>query len=184
MSKPSRVIVVLENDHHQKLLYRYLIECGWKRRQIYIPPPPSGQGSAESWVRQRFVKETNAYRNRQARAQTALIVMIDADTFTVPERLNQLDQALRDNGQKTVGKNERIARLVPRLNVETWILCLNGEQDVDEDTDYKRERRNWHEMIPPAAEMLCQWTRPNAEPPNRWVDSLRIGVRELKPLRS
>ena len=183
MSKPSRVIVVLEDDHHEKLLYRYLIECGWKRRQIYIPPPPSGQGSAEGWVRREFVKETNAYRNRQARAQTGLIVMIDADKYTVRERWNQLDQALQDSGEKTVGKRERIARLVPKRNVETWILCLN-EQTVNEDDDYTSTRSSWNELIDRGAETLCQWTRSTTEPPNHCVSSLRIGVRELRRLKS
>jgi hypothetical protein len=182
MSKPSRVIVVLEDDDHEKLLYRYLIECGWKRRQIYISPPPSGQESAEGWVRREFVKETNAYRNRQARAQTGLIVMIDADKYTVRERWSQLDQALKDSGEKTVGKRERIARLVPKHNVETWILCLN-EEPVDEETDYKATRRQWNESIPTASETLCHWTRSQAEPPIHCVSSLRTGVRELRRLR-
>ena len=31
-------------------------------------------------------------------------------------------------------EHEQIARLVPKRNVETWILCLNG-QAADEDTD-------------------------------------------------
>jgi hypothetical protein len=33
---------------------------------------------------------------------------------------------------------EQIARLVPKPNIETWILCLNG-QAVDEDTDLQKE---------------------------------------------
>src|SRR2546430_7675062 len=126
MNKPSRVIVVLEDDHQKMLIYRYLVKCGW-RHAVRIHQSPSGRGSAESWVRERFVKETIAYRSRQARTLTALIVMIDADTRTVQDRLNQLDQALTDNGQQTVAGTERIARLIPKRNVETWILCLNGQ---------------------------------------------------------
>ena len=169
MSKPSRVIVVLEDDHHEMLIRRYLINCGLKRHAMRIYRSPSGQGSAESWVLKRFVEETNVYRNRQARALTDLIVMIDADTRTVQE--------------KTVGKSERIARLVPKRNVETWILFLN-EQPVDEKTDYKGTSNNWNELIPHAAKNLCRWTRSKDEPPNHCVGSLRIGVRELKRLSS
>jgi hypothetical protein len=183
MSKPSRVIVVLEDDHHEMLIRRYLINCGLKRHAMRIYRSPSGQGSAESWVLKRFVEETNVYRNRQARALTDLIVMIDADTRTVQDRLTQLDQALRDSGKKTVGKSERIARLVPKRNVETWILFLN-EQPVDEKTDYKGTSNNWNELIPHAAKNLCRWTRSKDEPPNHCVGSLRIGVRELKRLSS
>jgi hypothetical protein len=158
MSKPSQVIIVLEDDHHEMLIYRYLIHCGLKRYAIRVHRSPSGQGSADSWVRKRFVEETNAYRNRQARALTDLIVVIDADVHTVKERLKQLNQALTDSGNPIVGESERKARLVPKRNVETWILCLNGEA-VDEETDYKRTRSGWNELIPTASEALYQWTR-------------------------
>jgi len=182
MSKPSQVIVVLEDDHHEMLIYRYLINCGMKRYAIRVHRSPSGQGSADSWVRKKFVQETNEYRNRQARAQTALIVMIDADTRTVQDRMNELDRALTDSGNPTVGQSERIARLVARRNVETWILCLN-QRAVNEETDYKSAGTNWNELIPTAGETLCQWTHLPAEPPDHCIDSLRTGVRELKRLR-
>ncbi len=183
MSKPSRVFVLLEDEHHEMLVRRYLIKCGLKSHEMRIDRSPSGQGSAESWVRKRFVEETNEYRNRQARAQTALIVMIDADIGTVQDRLNQLDEALTESGEKTVGKRERIARLVPKRNVETWILCLN-ERVVDEETDYRSTGNNWNELIPTASETLWEWKRSPAEPPDHCVASLRTGVRELKRLRA
>ena len=181
MSKPSKVIVLVEDDHQKRLIYKYLIKCGLRRHEIRDELSPSGQGSAESWVRKRFVEETNEYRRRQARAQTGLIVMIDADTRTVQDRLNQLDQALRTSEKPIVDQGEQIARLVPKRNVETWILCLN-EQAVEQQTDYKGARNNWNELIPSASETLYQWTRPQAIPPNHCVDSLRTGVQELKRL--
>jgi hypothetical protein len=60
---------------------------------------------------------------------------------------------------------EQIARLVPKRNIETWTLCLNG-QAVDEDTDYKRRRDDWTELIPETAETLSKWTHQEAELPN------------------
>lgn len=183
MSNPSQVFVLVEDEHHRVLVLRYLIQCGLKEHAIRIQPSPAGRGSAENWVLKKFAAETRAYRSRQARAESALIVMIDADTRSVQDRWNQLDQALKDNNTPAIGRGERIARLVPRRNVETWILCLNG-QDVNETTDYSREKRSWNKLIPQAAETLCHWTRPNAGPANDCVDSLQIGVRELKPLRS
>ena len=185
MSRPSLVIVLAEDDRHKSFTYRFLIKCGLENHQIRIQLSPSGRGSAESWVREKFVQETIAYRSRQARAHTALIVLIDADTSTVQHRLNQLDQSLRDGKHQIVGGTERIARLVPKRNVETWILCLNG-QDVDEQTDYKntRDSDNWNELIPQAAETLYQSTPLNTDLPNHFVGSLRAGIRELKRLKS
>ena len=161
------------------LVYRYLRKRGLRTR---IESSPAGKGSAESWVRKRFAKEVTAYRTRQAKASTALIVVIDADTHTVQERWRQLDQALEDGGKQRVDVgHEQIARLVPKRNVETWILCLT-RQEVDEETDYKKSADGWNKLIPQAAETLFQWTRPKAELPNRCIDSLQSGVRELNRL--
>lgn len=182
MSKPSQVIVVLEDDHHKMLVYRYLINRGLNNHSIRIERSPSGEGSAESWVRTRFIKEVKVYRGRQARASTALIVVIDADAHGVQEKFTQLDQALKNGGITAVDGDEQIARLVPKRNVETWILCLNG-QPVDEGTDYKWERHDWNELIHPASETLSLWARQRVEPPNHCIDSLRTGIRELNRLR-
>jgi hypothetical protein len=146
---------------------------------IRIVLSPSGQGSAEAWVRKTFAKEVSAFRSRHA--QTKLIVVIDADTGSVQDRLRQLDQTLRENGKEPVdATTEQIARLIPKRNIETWVLCLNGHA-VDEETNYKKTRNDWNELIPQAAETLLDWTR-SGEPPNHCVDSLRNGVRELKRL--
>ena len=89
---------------------------------------PSGGGSAEQWVRERFAVEVAACRGRQA--ETRLIVLVDGDTRTVQERIAELDQALRDAGVDLIPADTReVARLVPRRNIETWILCLTGERE-------------------------------------------------------
>jgi len=181
MSNPSLVIVLAEDKHQRMLVFRYLKKCGLKDHAMRFRQSPAGRGSAENWAQRQFVKETGAYRHRRARARTALIVIIDADARTVQDRLSQLDQALAQSGKQTVGGSEQIARLVPKRNVETWILCLNG-QAVDEDTDHKRERNDWSELIPPAARTLRHWTRSTNQPPNHCVSSLRTGVQELKRL--
>ncbi len=178
MSKPSMVTVLLEDDHQQMLVYRYLKRCGLGHA-MRIQCSPSGSGSAEQWVRKRFIEEVIAYRGRQARAKTALIVVIDADSHTVRDRWRQLDQVLTDGGKPVIDQGEQIARLVPKRNIETWVLCLLNVQAVNEETDYKRTRDDWNELIPPAADALFEWTRPNAELRNYCVASLQSGVREL-----
>ena len=175
------MIVVAEDDRHKMLIYRYLRKFGMGPHQIRVEVSPSGAGSAENWVRKKFVKETTVYRSRHA--QTALIVIIDADTRLVQDRFRQLDQALRENGKPVVAPDkERIARLVPKRNVETWILCLN-EHTVNEETDYKNSENDWPKLIAPAAETLVQWTQSVDRLPLNCVDSLRSGIRELNHLR-
>ncbi|MGC9291951.1 MAG: hypothetical protein ACP5EP_04410 [Acidobacteriaceae bacterium] len=181
MSDPSSVVLLLEDEHQQRLIYRYLINCGVKCSAIRIQRSPSGRGSAENWVRKQFAKEVSEYRRRHA--QTQLIVVIDADNHTVQERLGQLDQELKDSGKPPAdAKTEKIARLAPKRNIETWVLCLNG-QKVDEINDYKNNN-DWDMLIPKAAEVLSQWSRPNAKPPKTCIASLRHGASELGRLRS
>jgi hypothetical protein len=175
------MIAIVEDERHEMLFRRYLKKCGMGPNQVTYIRSPSGAGSAEQWVRARFAKEVGAYRTRQAKAATALLLAIDADTHAVRTRLIQLDQTLRDAGIKAVEADEQIARLVPKRNVETWILCLNDEA-VNEETDYKARRHNWNDLIPPAAQALFQWTRRGNELPNHCVDSLSVGVKELNRL--
>lgn len=145
-------------------------------------PFPAGAESGEQWVRERFALEVEAYRRRRARAETTLIVVIDADDLSVKERLAQLDRNLDDAQVDRIRTDaEQIARLVPKRNIETWILCLN-DVPVDEATDYKRYRNDWTTLIRTAIETLYNWTRPNAQMPNSCISSLRLGVAELTRL--
>jgi hypothetical protein len=77
---------------------------------------------------------------------------------------------------------DQIARLVPKRNVETWILCLN-DFAVDEEQDYKRTRDDWGALLKPAADSLYRWTRADAVLPPACVPSLHLGVRELRRLQ-
>lgn len=180
MPRPSLVVAVVEDERHRMLVYRYLRKHGLSPRQIRPKTSPSGQGSAEQWVRSTYSDEVKAHRIRCAGAAAGLIVMIDADTHSVQERLTQLGQALHENGVHKIRNAEQIAHLIPKRNVETWILGLNGLA-VDEATDYKGIRDDWNELIPQASETLLQWTRLNALP-DHCVDSLRRGVSELNRL--
>jgi hypothetical protein len=183
MPKPSLVTVIVEDERHEMLVRRYLRRRGMEPRQMTFVPSPSGRGSAEQWVRARFGKEVNACRNRQARkTTTGLIIVIDADIHTVRRRMDQLDEALAESGAEPIENDEQIVRLVPKRNVETWILCLN-KHAVDEVTDYKGTGNDWTGLIPRASEALYRWTRPNTVLPNFCTDSLRHGIMELNRLR-
>jgi hypothetical protein len=171
MSKPSLVIVLAEDERHQRFVRRYLENLNYPSHRIRNEPLPAGRGAGEQWIRERYAKAVQAYRERAARAQTALVVAIDADTHEVQHRLQQL---------QTVLDGERIVRLVPRRNIETWILCLTGTA-VDEETDY-HHYPGIDEQIRPAATEFFQWSRPNAVPPERCVPSLLSAIPEVRRL--
>lgn len=183
MPNRSQAIVLVEDERHKMLLYRYLLRRGLSRHDVRIKPAPTGEGSAEQWVRASFATEVRAHRIRQARTTAALIVVIDADTHTLAARLAQLDQELGKAGIPAVRPDEPVARLVPKRNVETWILCLNGHH-VNEVRDYKEEGHEWNELVSPAAEALFQWTRPNVHVPQHCTESLTRGITELRRLET
>lgn len=134
MPKPSRIIILVEDKRQQNLIMRCLRRVGLEMHAFRFISTPSGSG--EQWVREQFPSEVAAYRTRQA--ATKLIVVIDADMRSVHERLRQLDQALQRSGARPIDPGtEEIARLVPKRNVETWILCLN-DRDANEEADYKK----------------------------------------------
>ena len=178
MSRPSLVIVLAEDERHQRFIRHYLKLKNYSGREIRFEPLPSGRGCGEQWVRENYAKQVQAFRGRSTRAGTALIVAIDADTRTVDDRLRQLEHALDNDRAARRANEERIVHLVPRRNIETWALCLSGEQ-VDEVTDYKR-RPGVDDQIKPASETFFAWSRPKVQTPPHCVPSIAGAIPEIR----
>ena len=181
MTKASWVVVLVEDMRQRQLIWRFLDNAGLHARQVRFSPPRRWDGSGEQRVRETYPKEVREFRRRNAKAGTVLIVAIDADAGTVQARLSQLAKSLQAAHLDPVDpKTESIAHLVPKRNIETWILCLNDAL-VDEDIDYKQSG-DWSDRIRRAGETLFQWTRLKAPLPEHCVPSLSSGVIELKRL--
>lgn len=180
MSRPSLVVILAEDKRHQGFIRRYLKRLGYSLRDMRFRELPSGRGCGEQWVRERYSEEVAAYRLRSARADSALVVLIDADGGDANRRLQQLQQGLNNAGQEARSGRERIIHMIPRRNIETWILCLDGRL-VDEETDYRHEPEI-DELISRSAETFFEWTRPNAAVPAYSVASLRTAIPEAQRL--
>ena len=181
MTRPSQIIVLTEDQRQRNFVSRYLKRAGVETHQLRFNPERSWQGAGEQRVRENYPGEVRKLRARQSRVQTRLIVVIDADTEAVRHRLDQLDTELRNSGQRPIDfGSDPIARLIPRRNIETWLLCLTGE-NVDELTDYKHDG-DWTQMIRLAAMRMYEWTRLPDQQTANTLDSLRLGVQELKRL--
>jgi hypothetical protein len=183
MSKPTEVIVLCEDYRQSSFALAYLKRCGISRgiRPILSP---HGRGRAFDWVVKQYPVQVNAYRLAKARKHTWLIVAIDADTGTVAQRLGQMELELRQSAEPRLREldpeDELIARLIPRRNIETWILALNNVA-VNEIDDYKytRAREDWAALIPTATAAFYDRARPNAEWPDALLESLRHGIHEM-----
>jgi hypothetical protein len=75
MTKPSLVIVLVEDKRQQQFIFRYLRRIGLDTHAMRFLLPSSGSG--ELWVREQLPKELREYRRRMARAETKLIAVID-----------------------------------------------------------------------------------------------------------
>jgi hypothetical protein len=116
---------------------------GWNTRELRVIKSPTASGSAEQWVREKFPDELSVYRQRRQRAASALISMIDADTKSVQDRINEFEDACNSMQIAFRSADEAVAFAVPKRNIETWIHFLGGDA-VNEEIIYpklNRERR-------------------------------------------
>ncbi len=176
----AKIIVLAEDIRQANFARRYLICRGHHPRTIVVRRAPPGQGSGEQYVREQYPIEVAYYRRRAHFRKAALLAAIDADTGTVEEHEQYLDSALTRAKEMKRQADEAIALLIPKRNIETWVLCLAG-QPVDEVTNY-RNRDEIDELIKPAADTFYQWSRSGAALPGTCVPSLRKGVVEVRRL--
>jgi hypothetical protein len=180
MSRASLVIALVEDQRQQRFVRDYLRRTGYTREVRWEPLPAGSKGSAERWVRSKYAAVVQAFRGRSHRARTILIVAIDADMVAVEHRHQQFAEELAGAGQNPRSPNEAIAHLVPKRNIETWILSLGGLA-VDEFEDHHSDGRI-DAFLPTSAQTLFDRTRPGAALPVTCVDSLRAAVPELRRL--
>jgi hypothetical protein len=184
VSKPTEVIVLCEDNKTFSFTRAYLKKCGINRG---IRPVISPRGSAFTFVMNSFPAQVNAYRLAKARIHTWLIVVVDADTSTIAQRIAEMDSGLTQAEEPRVRamrmQDQMVARLVPRRNIETWILALNSTT-VDEIENYKKTIKKtdeeWSALIRAAAETFYILTRQNALLPENLIDSLRHGIDEMR----
>ena len=132
-------------------------------------------------MRNRYAPAVAAYRWRARKANTALVVVIDADTSEVSRREQQLAESLCQAELESRSTSEAIVHLIPKRNIETWILYLSGEI-FDEITDYHGQS-NIDTRVLLAATGLVKWWRSRDEHPAHYVPSLNRALRELQRLK-
>lgn len=174
-SNRVRIIVRCEDLQQRTFFYRYLVRRGYDMRSVNIENSPRGKGSGEQWVLKQYATEVAALRNRPG-ASKALISIVDADVNSVASRKQRHDEALAADGQERRADDEKIAVVVPKRNIETWIHHLLGTV-VNESVDYTKFRREERRCAPAVEEFVrrCAAGMSPDEPP-----SLMDGCAELK----
>jgi hypothetical protein len=175
----ANIVLLIEDINQENLLRRYLQRLGHHNRSMRPVRLLSGRGSGEQFVRESYASEVRAIRGQLTRTKACLIVMIDADKGSIEDRRQQLDPALRDADEPPRNQAEPILNLIPKRNVETWILCLISAA-VDEVSNYHHDQRVDAQSIKQAAETLFSWTRPNSVLPVICTASLQACQLEFR----
>lgn len=126
-----KLVSLCEDQQIACFIRRFLKQCGWKTHEIREVIAPSGQGSGEQWVRERYPSELAAIRGRGG---VALIVGTDADTLAVAARIASLDEICRNQNVQPRTPQEPVAMVVPKRNIETWFAYLRGVSVNESDT--------------------------------------------------
>ena len=155
----SRTILLCEDELHERLARAYMERCGLSARPPLLFPLVASRmqhGGNVDWVLREFPKQLYACRQRQKKARTLLIVLVDADKFAVDERRRQLDARLTQAGYEALHETDPVVLLIPRRHVETWICSLLGKA-VTEDEDCKDWDKPTRAEIRQAAHTVYQW---------------------------
>lgn len=173
MSDYTQVVILCEDQQQEVFARHFLVQCGIHPRRIRVQRPATGHGAAEHYVRTHYSNEVCAYR-RCHHLHIALVVMLEADVWSVEKRLHELESMLEAASLARRQPAERIGIFVPKRNIETWIYYLRG-QGVDETTAYPH-LTNPSDCKPDVARLARdrQQSLPESAPP-----SLRAACAEL-----
>jgi hypothetical protein len=159
-TRKAEFVVLCEDVKHKTFMLRYLTSLGFNVRQIRIKLPRAGRGAGEQWVRERYPEETKIQRSRANHTSASLIAVIDADTLSVEQRRQQLGVALANAGLESRDTEERIAFVIPRRNIESWVHFAET-REIDETTDFKPRYRETKARN--AADVAIDACRTNAD---------------------
>lgn len=170
-SQGVQIVVLCEDSRHKAFAHRVLIKLGFNPHKFRMLSSPPAKGAAEQYVRNLYPVEVKAHRSKASHQNLALILIIDADRFSVDQRHEQLARKLKDQNQEKRSPQERIVIAVPKRNIETWIAFLL-DLKVDEEMNCKQKVKHGDARL--AAPRFAEWYRnPDARPANALPSILR-----------
>jgi hypothetical protein len=181
-SLASQMVLLCEDKAQERLALAYMKKCGFDARRIRsVVASELVPGGNVGWVLDEFPKQLQACRQRNKKAKTLLVVIVDADQFSVEERRRHLCDRLKRDGSEALTRDEPAALLIPKRNIETWVHALLGTH-VSEEMDYKTRDPFPKNQIAQAALALFEWSRPNATPGETCTFSLRLALPEWRKI--
>ncbi|MCX7045077.1 MAG: hypothetical protein NTX50_06285 [Candidatus Sumerlaeota bacterium] len=170
-----QVVLICEDRQQGSFAQRFLgKQSDFDVRNLRVEMAPKGGGAGEQNVRKTFVKELQALHSFGSHVNSCLIVMADADPrASAPDRIRGFELACGEAKVEFRRENEKVAFIIPKRNIETWLHFLEGK-DVNEDDEYQKlkyqsecrplvdrlveacRRRKWDRRPPLSLEFACE----------------------------
>lgn len=115
-------------------------------------------------------------------AASGLIVVIDADTKEVQDRINEFEKACNIKQVQFRVNDDAVAISVPKRNIETWIYYLNGQQVNETDAYQKLERERLCQPAIKNLVKLCKTTGLAEDAPSSLVAACHEYNNKIRPL--
>ena len=181
----SEVIILCEDLDQEQFITQYLVERGLNKIRCFSNVKDNNNAT----VIKKYPALVKSYRQKKHKKNMALIIMIDGDDKTFHQRIRSLNKAL-DEREGELNKylrqpDEKIAIFVPTRNIETWFEYVNGNNNCNEQDDYKNNNLGKKERIKLAkdsATKLAKEICPQGLPPDA-PPSLLHACQELERLQ-
>ena len=172
-SRPSQIILLCEDELQDVFARHFLRKHGYKNHDLHVMDYPDGSGSGWKFVRDRYPASLRQYRNRAARVETILIIMMDADNRPVSRCVRELDKACEEQQVDKRQARENVVFVIPKWSIETWLKFLRDEP-CDEDQQTKQgDKPAQARDCRPEAEALFQLCQQGLDPDSALPDSLK-----------
>lgn len=202
MSRSVSILLLCEDKQARVFVESVLeqIDPSLLRRLRVVPFPVTGrtgtdQGLVDGYkvypcgsmhIRENYPQLVSQRRQNAGRFRAMgcrLIVQIDVDNSeksprSVADRRAELVRACEAQKITPPAANEPVAHLIPRRNIETWIVFGNSGQPVDEGTEYPHLTGHESDCEPAARRFAeeCKTNQPSALAPPSWT----FGLSELR----
>jgi hypothetical protein len=121
-NRVSQTILLCEDALQERLTKAYMKLCGLRTEPPYVKALVASrlqEGGNIGWVLNEFPKQLHASRRRHKKAKTLLILVIDADAFTVEQRRRQLSDRVANAAYEPLRPDDPSVLLIPRRHIET-----------------------------------------------------------------
>lgn len=151
--KSAEIIILCEDQTHNTFARAFLKRRNFNPRQMRtLPIPGRSGGSGEASVRRSFPNQLKAIRGRR---NAMLIVLVDADACEVAERKRQFRQECEQCEVPWIEDEDHVVLVVPKRNIESWLVYLDGGESDEESSEWKRKRDGLAKPGAKALDEMC-----------------------------